>query len=68
MLVTVDQLTDEQIEAIERQALGWITQALLDYAPDIWDEFRNSPDADGVRTPTRDRGTATPGARPLGSP
>jgi type II restriction enzyme SfiI len=42
-------LTASQIEVIEMQTLRWAVQALLDYAPEIWDEFGNSPDdADGV--------------------
>jgi hypothetical protein len=42
-------LNDAQIEAIEKQTLRWVVQALFDYAPEIWDEFKNSPDdADGV--------------------
>jgi Type II restriction enzyme SfiI len=49
MLRAANVLTDAEVEAIEKQTLRWVTQALLDYAPDIWDEFRNSPDdADGV--------------------
>jgi hypothetical protein len=44
-----NNLTSVQIEEIEKQSLRWATQAVFDYAPDTWDEFRNSPDdADGV--------------------
>ena len=42
-------LTRDEIEAIEKLSMRWATQALLNFAPTAWDEFRNSPDdADGV--------------------
>ncbi|MGH8601990.1 MAG: SfiI family type II restriction endonuclease [Gammaproteobacteria bacterium] len=42
-------LTNAEIENIEKLSIRWATQALLDFAPIAYDEFRNSPDdADGV--------------------
>jgi hypothetical protein len=44
-----DQLTQTDIERIEKQALRWAFRAIADYAGEAWLEFRNSPDdADGV--------------------
>lgn len=44
-----DRLTQSEIEAIEQLSIRWATQALLNFAPNAWDEFRQSPDdADGV--------------------
>lgn len=49
MLTAPAALTDQQIEEIEKQTLRWVVQALFDYAPEIWIEFRDSPDEpDGV--------------------
>ena len=42
-------LTATEIEAIEKMSMRITTQALLNFAANAWDEFRNSPDdADGV--------------------
>jgi hypothetical protein len=42
-------LTATEIEDIEKMSLRITTQALLNFAANAWDEFRNSPDdADGV--------------------
>jgi type II restriction enzyme SfiI len=43
------KLTVPQIEEIEKQTLRWVTQSVLDYAGEIFEEFHLSPDdADGV--------------------
>lgn len=42
-------LTATEIEDIEKMSMRITTQALLNFAANAWDEFRNSPDdADGV--------------------
>lgn len=42
-------LTTAEIEEIEKLSMRATTQALINFAPSAWDEFRNSPDdADGV--------------------
>jgi len=42
-------LSSPEIEAIEKLSMRSTTQALLNFAINAWDEFRNSPDdADGV--------------------
>lgn len=42
-------LTNVDIEAIEKLSMRWAARALLDFASNAYDEFRNSPDdADGV--------------------
>ncbi len=44
-----DSLSNSEIEAIEKLSMRSTTQALLNFATNAWDEFRNSPDdADSV--------------------
>lgn len=49
MITSPSALSLDEIEMIEKQTLRWVTQAILDYAPDVYLEFSGSPDdADGV--------------------